>query len=239
MIGNSGDPLNLAWICPPEFQQYLDADTLEGYICQSPDPSGSEIVETLNWSYDASKTWDELGTLLQSYLAQGKQVLTISPLSGSVLSPRGTPVSVREAAFLTYSAARLAGLIWYGRDSTEKIAPLPPNPRIADLHRIRLGKPVTGQATDPSSGVRYRVFERAIVAVNWDPKKKKHLAAQSLVAKALGKPLQDFQFFFDVFKMPESAIIDVANGGLLTIPAYAGRVYLFASSTDYGLNRLT
>ena len=93
---------------------------------------------------------------------------------------------VREDAFLTYSAARLAGLFWYG--------PLTDS-RIADLHRIRLGKAVTGPATDKPSGVRYRVFERVLVAVNWDKQSAKNLPGQSLVANALGKNPQDFRFF--------------------------------------------
>jgi hypothetical protein len=231
IIGNSGDPLNLGGNSPPEFQQYLDADMLEGYICQEQEVNEVRtIVETLKWGY-APISWDELGTLLQPYLAQGKQVLTISPLGDPTISPLGTPVSVREAAFLTYSAARLAGLIWYGSITDS---------RIADLHRIRLGKPVTGPATDPSSGVRYRVFEHAIVAVNWDTQNAKNVTGQSLVANALGMDPQGFRFFFDVFLILASAIIDMnVTGGLLAIPAYAGRVYLFGSSTDYGLNKLT
>jgi len=30
-----------------------------------------------------------------------------------------------------------------------------------------------------------------------------------------------------------------ATSGLLQIPAYSGRIFLFGSTTDYGLNRLS
>jgi hypothetical protein len=97
---------------------------------------------------------------------------------------------------------------------------------------------VTGEAVDPDSGVLYRVFERAIVAVNWDKQNAKNLAGQSLAANALGKNPEDFRFFFDVFRIPDQVIIDTDKTGSLAIPEYSGRVFLFGSSTDYGLNRL-
>jgi hypothetical protein len=223
IIGNSGDPLNLGGNSPPEFQKYLDADMLEAYICQaSPDKTKIIRADTYN---NMQFTWNQFGDMLQAYLAQGKKVLVIPVL--------GDPSdhSVRDDAFLTYSAARLAGFFWYGPMTDS---------RIADLHRIRLGKAVTGPATDQVSGVRYRVFERALVAVNWDRQNAKNLPGQSVVATSLGKNPQEFRFFFDVFPAPAPTTIDMnLTGGMLAIPTYAGRVYFFGSSTDYGLNRLT
>jgi hypothetical protein len=99
VVGNSGDPLNL----PLEFQQYLDSDMLEGYICQgvtTQNPTG----RTNDWrSGPPAITWDAAGRLLQPYLARNKQILVISNLDTS------SPYGVAEDAFLCYASARLAG----------------------------------------------------------------------------------------------------------------------------------
>jgi hypothetical protein len=94
VIGNSGDPLNLtpgqSW---PGFQQYLDADTLEGYVA-----SGSS-------SWQGKLSWEFLGQKLQAYLAQGKQVLAISGLRA-----RGRPRRTRS--FAKTPSCLIAPLAW-------------------------------------------------------------------------------------------------------------------------------
>src|SRR5271157_524977 len=108
ILGNSGDPLGLPGFDPPvieKFQQYLDSDMMEGYICQQLVVNGP-IVQTTTWQADPNKTWDQLGRDLQAYLNQGKQILVISDL--------GSSKGLREDAFLCYASARLAGFIWFG-----------------------------------------------------------------------------------------------------------------------------
>jgi hypothetical protein len=99
------------------------------------------------------------------------------------------------------------------------------------LSLLRLGRPVTGELADPS-GVLFRVFERGLVAVNWDSNDK------TLTVR----PPIPGTIFYDIYQ-PLSInyqFLDVSTtGGALTIPAASGRVYLFGSDTDYGLNRLT
>src|SRR5262249_26134458 len=98
VLGNSGDPLNLVGVSSPDFQPYLDADMMEGYVCQ---PNRTPTY------FNTATTWDELGRKLQAYLAAGKQVLAISNIVGA---------NAREDAFLCYASARLAGITWYGDD---------------------------------------------------------------------------------------------------------------------------
>jgi hypothetical protein len=148
---------------------------------------------------------------MQPYLATGKQILVISDITN------------RDDAFFCYANARLAGFIWY-RGSSLGVAD--------DLSRLHLGRPVTGELTDPS-GVLFRVFERGLVAVNWDGNSK---------ILTVGPPIPG-TIFCDIYPPGVDLnvqILDVSTtGGVLTIPAASGRVYLFASGTDYGLNRLT
>jgi hypothetical protein len=205
VLGNSGDPLNLTGLYTlPEFQPYLDSDMFEQYICG---PAGR--TSHYNDS-NTMPTWDELGRLMQPYLGTGKQILVISNIGN------------RDDAFLCYASARLAGFIWYADP-----------PGVADdLSRLYLGKPVTRELAD-LSGVLFRVFERGLVAVNWDSSNDKTLTVRSPIPGTI---------FCDIY--PPSnlnvQILDVSTmGGVLTIPAASGRVYLFASGTDYGLNLLT
>ena len=139
VLGNSGDPLNLLLGAQtlPEFQPYLDSDMLESYV-----------VGDYPYAQIPTLTWDELGRLMQPYLATGKQILVIGDFTS------------RKDAFFSYANARLAGFIWY-RGSSRGVAD--------DLGRLHLGRPVSGELTDPS-GVLFRVFERGLVAVNWDLK---------------------------------------------------------------------
>jgi hypothetical protein len=224
VIGNSGDPLGLLPNqSSPGFQQYLDADTLESYICSGP--------RTLKWQNLID--WDGFGQKLQAYLAQGKQILAISALVDPLPDP-GQTVSLpfREDAFLCYCAARLAGLTWYGGPMNRA--------EVADLHRIRLGKPLGAEVTDAASQFSYRVFEHGIVAVNWNQSSAKSFPGQAIAGAALATKLQNVQFFYDQFASPDNTTIDTgATSGLLQVPAYSGRVFLFGSSTDYGLNRVS
>jgi hypothetical protein len=94
--------------------------------------------------------------------------------------------------------------------------------RVKALFALRLGEPTTGELTDASTGVYFRVFERGLVAVNPDMINNKVLAAAPPI--------------------PTSNFVDVFTGestNFLAVPKYSGRVFLFAASLDYGLGRLT
>ena len=210
ILGNSGDPLGL----PQEVQESIDSDMLEGYICGS---QGNSIVQ---YATRSSQQWDQYGQELQAYRNQGKQVLVISPLG----SARG----IREGAFLCYASARLAGFIWLGG----MVGGIPmSHPQVADLYRLQLGKPLTGELSQ--GAIRYCVFERGLVAVNLDGVNAGNLTIQSTPIPTT--------YFQDLFPdSPNQPNIKVSvPGGALPIPASSGRIYLFGSTTDYGLNRLT
>ena len=209
VLGNSGDPLQFSTGTLPEFQEYLDADMFEAYICGP--------GRTTNYSNKSTlPTWVEVARRAQPYLATGKQILVISVIDNP------DPSKNRGDAFFCYANARLAGFIWF-RGSLGKGAD--------DLSLLRLGRPVTGELADPS-GVLFRVFERGLVAVNWDSNDK------TLTVR----PPIPGTIFYDIYQ-PLSInlqMLDVSTtGGVLTIPGASGRVYLFGSDTDYGLNRLT
>lgn len=218
VLGNSGDPLNRitgqSW---PGFQQYLDSDTLEGYVCGG--KTGSRLPD-----WHGLLSWSDLGQQLQPYLSQGKQILAISTMGSS--GPQ-----LREDAFLCYCAARVAGLTWYGYSNNVYAS------EIADLHRVRLGSALAPAVVDPARQLSYRVFERGVVAVNWSA------SAQSFPYKNPVSPVvatpPSPEFFYDLFA-PSLTPIDLsATAGQLSVPAQSGRAFLFGSSTDYGLNRLS
>jgi hypothetical protein len=87
---------------------------------------------------------------------------------------------------------------------------------------LRLGKPFTGELTDPASGVNYRVFERGLVAVNPDTLNDKILTPRPPIVGSI---------FVDVFA--------AASTSVLAVPKYSGRVFLFRASVDYGFGRVT
>jgi hypothetical protein len=155
VLGNSGDPLNL----PMEFQQHLDSDALEGYICSN---NGQRVAD---WH---GMTWDEAGRNLQPYLARKKQILVFSDIGTEQTGL--TASQVAENAFLCFASARLAGFIWTCNIPTSTI--------LRNLCALRLGEALTEELTDPASGVNYRVFERGLVAVNADAVNDKILTAQ-------------------------------------------------------------
>lgn len=142
VLGNSASPTSL----PKAFWKYLDAEMLESYICT--------WVSTDRW-FDWTTHWNKAGKDLQPYVKAGKQIQALSYLGH-------TPYGIREDAFFCYASARLAGFVWNGG------LPLS-HPDIADLYRIRLGKPLTEEREE--NGVHYRVFERGMVAVNPDKEK--------------------------------------------------------------------
>jgi hypothetical protein len=223
--GNSGNPLALptpAYQCPtlPEFQQYIDGDTIEHYICQY---NGPNLVQSTTWQGDGTTTWDQLGRKLQPYLEKGRGILALSDI--------GSPKGRREDAFLCFASSRLAGLIWYGLFGEYSVV----DQTVADLYRLDLGKPVTPELVDGASGVNFRVFERGLVAVNWNQTSANALTVQSPPIPATR--------FYDLFSYSYATVlsqpnVEVPPGGSLSIPAMSGRVYLFGSGTDVGLNRL-
>ena len=145
-----------------------------------------------------------------------------------VISPLGSVRGIREDAFLCYASARLAGFIWLGG----MVGGIPmSHPQVADLYRLQLGKPLTGELSQ--GAIRYCVFERGLVAVNLDG-----VHAGNLTIQSTPIPTTYFQDLFP--DNPNQPNIKVSvPGGALPIPASSGRIYLFGSTTDYGLNRLT
>jgi hypothetical protein len=152
ILGNSGDPLNV----PLEFQQYIDSDMIEGYVCVS----GTRVTD---WH---GMTWDAAGRELQAYLARKKQILVISDIASSS--------QISEDAFLCYASARLAGFIWTCNVATNAINSV----AVRNLLSLRLGKALTQELTDSATGVNYRVFSRGLVAVNPDAVNDKVLTVQ-------------------------------------------------------------
>jgi hypothetical protein len=216
VLGNSGDPLNFAPGSLPEAQEYLDADMFEAYICGP----GRTSHYSDNSIYP---TWAEVGRLAQPYLAAGRQILVISIIDNRDPCTGNQDLAKDRAdAFFCYANARLAGFVWF-RGSLGRGAD--------DLSLLRLGRPVTGELADPS-GVLFRVFERGLVAVNWDSNDKTLTVCPPIPGT----------IFYDIYQPLSISyqFLDVSTtGGVLTIPAASGRVYLFGSDTDYGLNRLT
>jgi hypothetical protein len=128
--------------------------------------------------------------------------------------------TTREDAFFCYASARLAGITWYGAMS---------DAGVADLFRVRLGPPLTSEITEPLNAapptcVFYRVFERAVVAVNPDPASERLLPVHPSIPTT---------WFFDLFA---NAGVDATAAGALRIPPNSGRVFLFGSTTSFGLN---
>jgi hypothetical protein len=149
--------------------------------------------------------------MLQSYLGIGRPILVISAFG---------PNKPREDAFLCYVSARLAGLAWYSLNAD------PWDASVADLYRLNLGQPLTLELPGSASGVSFRVFERGLVAVNWTT------TDANLIVQSPPIPATRFYAVFD------KANIEVAAGGSLPVPTMSGRVYLFGSSTDFGLKQL-
>jgi hypothetical protein len=127
---------------PKEYLPYMDADMAESYILTwvSTDRLG-------DW-----KDWQKKGHDLQPYIRAGKAIQALSYLGH-------TPYGIRNDAYFAYATARLSGLVWNGG------LPLS-NPETADIYRLRLGAPLTGEREE--NGVYYRAFERGLVAVNPD-----------------------------------------------------------------------
>ena len=103
------------------------------------------------------------------------------------------------------------------------------DPRVADLYHVRLGEAQTEELTDSSSGITFRVFTHGVVAVNW---------GQSEAALTVRPPIPAM-LFYDMFSYSPSGSPSLPNTRVLSIPANAGRVYLFGSGTDFGLDHLT
>jgi len=221
VLGNTGDPLGLitgqTW---PAFQQYLDSDCIEDYVCEGP--------RTDLWQNRLK--WDDLGQQLQAYLAQGKQILAISGLQGTA-QPGTFDTQLREDAFFCYCSARVAGLTWYGGPMNAV--------EVGDLHRVRLGNPLGSETSDATGQVKYRVFEHGIVAINWDKTNAHTFQPQNPVTTA-GAPIPPIpEFLYDLFAGGFTNVDRNATDGLVQVPANSGRVFLFGASTDYGLNRLS
>ena len=226
VFGNTGNPLDLkpGYEQPAisAFQDFLDGDTIERYVCQL-DTSGNTLRPPASkWGGDASLSWDDLGRKLQAYLSQGKRILVTSDIG---IGNGGQ--DLRSDAFLCYAAARIAGLTWIGLCSPSQIAMS--DPRVADLYHVRLGEAQTEELTDSSSGITFRVFTHGVVAVNW---------GQSEAALTVRPPIPAM-LFYDVFSYSPSGSPSLPNTRVLSIPANAGRVYLFGSGTDFGLDHLT
>jgi len=200
VLGNSAAPLSI----PREYWKYLDAEMLESYICT--------WVSKDRW-FDWRGHWHDQGVKLQPFIRAGKQIQALSYLGH-------TGYGVREDAFFCYASARLAGFVWNGG------RPLS-DPETAILYQIRLGPPLGPE--QEQNGVFYRLFDRGLVALNPDKTKPATLTLpESIPASRL----------YDLFASGPTTqpatgrkgqFIDITGSRQLTIPTYAGRVYLYAS----------
>ncbi len=160
--------------------------------------------------YDWSGHWHEQDVKLQPLIAAGKQIQALSYLGH-------TGYGVREDAFFCYASARLAGFVWNGG------VPLS-NPDTAILYQIRLGPPLG--AEQQQGGVYYRLFDRGFVVLNPDKQKLGTFELPEAVK---------FSYLNDLFPRAgdPKAMIDLKTAGRkVTIPPFAGRVYLYAPSTQ-------
>jgi hypothetical protein len=96
--GNSGNPLGLTsgFSTVEEFQQYLDGDTMEGYIC-APDASGN-IIQSTTWGATPALRGINLAESCRPILGKASQSWS------SVISDRA-----REAAKMLSCAMRALG----------------------------------------------------------------------------------------------------------------------------------
>ncbi len=184
---------------PHVFWKYLDAEMLESYICT--------WASKERW-FDWNEHWYQRGVKLQPFIQAGKQVQALSYLGH-------TPYGVREDAFFCYASARLAGFVWNGG------RPLS-DPDTAILYQIRLGPPLGPEQQD--KGAHYRLFERGLVAVN--PNKQQPV---TLTLPATAPPILLDLFPAQTGKNAAGRRVQLGPARELTIPAYAGRVYLFAA----------
>ena len=130
----------------------------------------------------------------------------------------------------SYSLTRLT---WYGLFSPNQITLS--DPLAADLYRLQLGEPLTSELTDSTSGVNYRVFEWVPVTANWGAADA-NPAAQCPPTPA--NRFYDVSAYAGSSKTPSQPNILVPPGGALSLPALSGRVYLFASTAGFGLERV-
>jgi hypothetical protein len=260
---NDGEHYN--WTNPDLFIQqqvlpYLDADMMEGFLDLRNDVNGNRSSWEGYW-HTRIKAVQQLyqkkvilvispNPTRQSGLQQALDLGGIAPDPSHLNEPNPT---VRGYHYLTYATARLAGFVWWGGtlsgDNTQ-LSPFVTNGRhlspedysiaigqndYADLYRIRLGDPITGelhQESGDGSIVYYRVFENGIVAVNPD-KTSSHTLS-------INNPPIPVTKFFDLYELhgnyleTRREIIDVdRTGGVLNLAPLSGRVYLFAADTAY------
>jgi Hypothetical glycosyl hydrolase family 15 len=192
---------------PHIFWKYLDAEMLESYICT--------WVSKERW-FDWNEHWYKRGVVLQPFIKAGKQIQALSYLGH-------TPYGVREDAFFCYASARLAGFVWNGG------RPLS-DPDTAILYQIRLGPPLGPEQQEQD--VHYRLFERGLVAVNPNKKQPGTLTLPASVPSIL----------YDLFparsgKSDAGRRVELGPSRRLTIPTYAGRVYLYAAGTANALSK--
>jgi hypothetical protein len=165
--------------------------------------------------FDWNQHWHQRGIQLEPFVKAGKQIQALSYLGH-------TTNGVREDAFFCYATARLAGFVWNGGSLAK--------PDTAVLYQIRLGPPLGPERQE--AGVHYRLFERGLVAVNPD---KQHPGTFTVPAPA---PL----ILYDLFpsqpgKSTKGCQVDLGTARQLSIPAYSGRVYLYAAGTGDELSK--
>jgi hypothetical protein len=192
---------------PHVLWKYLDAEMLESYICT--------WASKERW-FDWNGHWYQRGVKLQPFIKAGKQIQALSYLGH-------TAYGVREDAFFCYASARLAGFVWNGGGSLS-------DPDTAILYQIRLGPPLGPEQQEQD--VHYRLFERGLVAVN--PNKQK--------PGVFTLPASAPSILYDLFPVhPEKTAtghrVELGPARQLTIPAYAGRVYLYAAGMGDALSK--
>ena len=184
---------------PHAFWKSLDAEMLESYICT--------WASKERW-FDWNGHWHQRGVALQPFIKAGKQIQALSYLGH-------TTNGVREDAFFCYASARLAGFVWNGG------RPLS-DPDTAILYQIRLGPPQGPELQEKD--VYFRLFERGLVAVNPN---KQQPCTFTLPASAPSVLYDLFPAGAD--KSATGRRLELGPSRELTIPAYSGRVYLYAA----------
>jgi hypothetical protein len=165
--------------------------------------------------FDWNEHWHQRDVALQPFIKAGKQIQALSYLGH-------TDYGVREDAFFCYASARLAGFVWNGG------RPLF-DPDTAILYQIRLGPPLGPEQQEKD--VHYRLFERGLVALNSD---KQQLGTFALPASA---PSILYDLFPKKTASERERRLELGPARQLSIPAYAGRVYLYAASVDDALSK--
>lgn len=191
-----------------------DPATLPAEFWPYVDAEMSESFITTWVSEDRWGDWYKNWNGIDKKIPAGKQVCCLSYLGHDIYH------SFKEDAFFCYASARLMNLIWgagYNKSQVKDDSP------VRLLYSLKLGPPATDEKV--SDGVHYRVFKNGIVVVNPVNEKKGLTVDYDMPTKSL----------WDAF---DDRVLQVENGkAVLKLPPGSGRVYMFKTSGDNGIER--